>query len=127
MPWTTAFSVTDERRSLDCEKGKFRICRSSMTEFSDKFCTETLHREFACGNYNSSACARVSDGVRMLVRRSVGAPTAHACAGNGSHHSEDISPGRGGPPGEFFGSFVGAVARRCDWRPAAEEPLRLDA
>ena len=28
-----------------------------------------------------------------LVRRSVGAPTAHACPGNGSDHSEDIRAG----------------------------------
>jgi len=56
--------------------------------------------------------ARASDGGFQFVRRSVGAPTAHACAGNGSHHPEDISPGRGGPPGELFGALLGAGARR---------------
>src|SRR5207249_2233895 len=95
--------------------------------FSLKFSTPILHEECACGNYNSSACARVSDGVRQLVRRSVGAPTAHACAGNGSHHSEDISPGRSRPPGELSWALVGAGARRSCWGPAFEEPLRLDA
>src|SRR5215831_11205887 len=34
------------------------------------------------------------------VRRTVGAPTAHACPGNGSHHPENISAGRSGPRGE---------------------------
>src|SRR5258708_10307055 len=70
---------------------------------------------------------RVSDGVQQFVRCSVGAPTTHACAGNGSHHSENISPGRSRPPGEFFGALLGTDARRCWWRPATEEPLRFDA
>src|SRR2546429_5606518 len=71
--------------------------------------------------------ARASDGGFQFVRRSVGAPTAHACAGNGSHHPEDISPGRGGPPGELSGALVGARTR-CSRRLAAvEEPLRLHA
>jgi len=46
---------------------------------------------------------------RNFVRGSVGAPTAHACAGNGSHHSEDLPLGRSGSPGEFFWPFVGRV------------------
>ncbi len=55
-----------------------------------KFFTERLRGECAYGNYTSSACACVSNGVPQLVRRSVGAPTAHACPGDGSHHPEDI-------------------------------------
>jgi len=47
----------------------------------------------------------IRNGVAEFVRRSVGAPTAHACAGNGSHHTEDISSGRSGPPGEFSWAF----------------------
>src|SRR5882762_5237379 len=64
---------------------------------------------------------------RNFVRGSVGAPTAHACAGNGSHHSEDLPLGRSGPPGEFFWPFVGADTRSGLWCAAPEEPLRLDA
>src|SRR5437879_8857930 len=71
--------------------------------------------------------ARASDGTFQVVRRSVGAPTAHACAGNGSHHPEDISPGRGGPPGELFRALLGAGTRRSRRRSAAEEPLWVDA
>src|SRR5207302_1509191 len=93
----------------------------------EKSCTETLRDVCACGNYNSSACARASDGTFQVVRRSVGAPTAHACAGNGSHHPEDISPGRGGPPGELFRALLGAGTRRSRRRSAAEEPLWVDA
>src|SRR5882724_4256840 len=89
--------------------------------------TGILHEECACGNYNSSACARVSDDVRQLVRRSVGAPTAHACAGNGSHNTEDISPGRSGSPGEFLWTLVGKNARRGCGGTAGKESLRLDA
>src|SRR5258708_28259709 len=70
---------------------------------------------------------RDSDGVPQFVRRSVGAPTTHACPGNGSHHSEDISPGRSGSPGEFSGAFVGAGTRSGRWRAPLEETLRLRA
>src|SRR5712664_4925256 len=70
---------------------------------------------------------RDSDGVPQFVRRSVGAPTAHACPGNGSHHSEDISPGRSGSPGELSWAFVGAGTRSGLGRAPTEEPLRLDA
>src|SRR5689334_2503321 len=82
-----------------------------------EFSRERLRLECACGNYNSSACARVSDVVLQLVRRSVGAPTAHACAGDGSHHPEDISTGRSGPPGEFPGAVHGTRAGSCLRRP----------
>src|SRR5205823_6124158 len=62
-----------------------------------------------------------------VVRRSVGAPTAHACPGNGSHHPENISAGRGGPRGEFSRPHLGTAAWCCRRSPAPEEPLRLDA
>src|SRR5260370_14777863 len=65
--------------------------------------------------------------MRELVRRSVGAPTAHACAGNGSHYSEDISAGRSRPPGEFSRALLGACARRSRRRSAHKEPVRFDA
>src|SRR5260370_9832139 len=67
---------------------------------------------------------RDSDEVPQFVRRSVGAPTTHACPGNGSHHSEDISPGRSGSPGEFSGAFVGAGTRSGRGRAPLEEPFR---
>src|SRR5260370_35483581 len=71
--------------------------------------------------------ARASDGMRQIVRRRVGAPTAHACAGNGSDHSKDISAGRSGPPGEFPGTLLGASARCSGRRPPHKEPLRFYA
>src|SRR6266581_3610013 len=62
----------------------------------------------------------------VVVRRSVGAPTAHACPGNGSHHPENISAGRGGPFGEFSRPHLGkASGCRCGGS-AFEEPLWLD-
>src|SRR5229473_691378 len=64
---------------------------------------------------------------RNFVRGSVGAPTAHACAGNGSHHPEDIPLGRSGPPRELSWAVVGACARSGLWCPTAEEPLWFDA
>src|SRR5437762_14350217 len=73
------------------------------------------------------AGARASGGTFQLIRRSVGAPTAHASEGNGSHHPERISPGRGGSPGELSGALVGVRARRSRRRAAVEEPLRLHA
>src|SRR5229473_7923885 len=112
--------------ALKSDAGSFSSSRLPPC-FAENFFTGTLRAECACDNYNSSACARVSDGVLQVVRRSVGAPTAHACAGNGSHHSEDISPGRSGPPGEFSWAFLGAGTGRRPWRAAAEEPLWLDA
>src|SRR5258708_4955205 len=105
----------------------FQICGASRSDFFRNSFTRTLHDGCACGNYNSSACARASDGMWELVRRSVGAPTAHACAGNGSHHSEDISAGRSRPPGEFSGALFGACAGRSCWRPPHQEPVRFDA
>src|SRR5713226_582457 len=60
------------------------------------------------------ACA-FRTGCCDFVRGGVGAPTAHACAGNGSHHFEDFSPGRSGPPGELSWAFVGTGARRSRW------------
>src|SRR6266478_34790 len=97
------------------------------TDFFRNSFTRTLRDGCACGNYNSSACTRASGGMRQFVRRSVGAPTAHACAGNGSHHSEDISAGRSGPPGELSGAFFWASARRSSRRPAHKEPLWFNA
>src|SRR5437764_2837702 len=108
-------------------RGCYSLRPRQAAWFSLKFSTPILHEECACGNYSTSACARVSDGVRQFVRRSVGAPTAHACAGNGSHHPEDISPGRSGSPSELFWTFVGAGARRGCRRPSFKEPLRIDA
>src|SRR5260370_41691407 len=70
---------------------------------------------------------RDSDEVPQFVRRNVGAPTTHACPGNGSHHSEDISLGRSGPPGEFSGAFLGAGTGRGRWRAPPEEAPRLPA
>src|SRR6266478_623045 len=97
------------------------------TDFFRNSFTRTLRDGCACGNYNSSACTRASGGMRQFVRRSVGAPTAHACAGNGSHHSEDISAGRSRPPGEFSRARVGASARSSRRCPPHKEPLRFDA
>src|SRR5438094_330990 len=108
-------------------RGCYSLRPRQAAWFSLKFSTPILHEECACGNYSTSACARDSDGVPQFVRRSVGAPTAHACAGNGSHHSEDISPGRSGPPGEFSWAFLWAGTGRGPWRAPPEEPLRLDA
>src|SRR6266852_3643516 len=119
-------SCPARRKWLNCGR-QFSIALWLPAGFAAKFSTGTLREECACGNYNSSACARVSDKVLLFVRRSVGAPTAHACAGNGSHHSEDIPPGRSGPPGEFFWAHFRAGAWCSCWRAAAEEPLWLDA
>src|SRR5207253_9491674 len=55
-----------------------------------------------------SACACF--GRVTLVRGSVGAPTAHACPGNGSHHPENISAGRGGPRGELSRPHLGPAS-----------------
>src|SRR6266851_10087089 len=112
--------------ALKSDAGSFSSSRLPPC-FAENFFTGTLRAECACDNYNSSACARVSDGVLQVVRRSVGAPTAHACAGDGSHHSEDISPGRSGPPGEFSGAHFGSGSRGGLRRAPAEKPLRLDA
>src|SRR5438034_7912090 len=108
-------------------RGCYSLRPRQAAWFSLKFSTPILHEECACGNYSTSACARVSDGVRQFVRRSVGAPTAHACAGNGSHHPEDISPRRGGPPGEFSGALFGTRTRGSRRRAAVEQPLWVDA
>src|SRR5260370_108415 len=62
-----------------------------------------------------------------FVRSGVGAPTAHACAGNGSHHSEDFSPGRSRPPGEFSWAFVGTGTRCSRGSAALKEPLWIEA
>src|SRR6267378_1778295 len=109
------------------KKRDFQIRGGSATDSFRNSFTPTLRDGCACGNYNSSACARASDGVWELVRRSVGAPTAHACAGNGSHHSEDISAGRSRPPGEFSRARVGASARSSRRCPPHKEPVRFDA
>src|SRR5258708_1350714 len=109
------------------KKRDFQIRGGSATDSFRNSFTRTLRDGCACGNYNSSACARASDGVWELVRRSVGAPTAHACAGNGSYHSEDISAGRSRPPGEFSRARVGASARSSRRCPAHKEPVRFDA
>src|SRR6266852_303178 len=104
-----------------------QFLHASGPDFFKNSFTRTLRDECACGNYNSSACARPSDAMRQFVRRGVGAPTAHACAGNGSHHSEDICAGRSGPPGELSGAFFWASARRSSRRPPHKEPLWFNA
>src|SRR5215831_19274665 len=68
---------------------------------------------------------RASD-LSHLSPASVGAPTAHACPGNGSHHSEDISAGRGGPRGELFRPHLGTASRCCRGSAPPEQPLWLD-
>src|SRR5882762_3952963 len=51
---------------------------------------------------------------------------AYARQGNGSHHSEDFSPGRSRPPGQFFWPNLGALAWRGFRSAQGEESLRLD-
>src|SRR5882672_6916288 len=60
-------------------------------------------------------------------RSAVGAPTSYARQGNGSHHSEDLSFGRGRPPGQFPGAYFRTLAWRRFRRSAYQKPLRLDA
>src|SRR6266481_3221507 len=59
-------------------------------------------------------------------RSAVGAPTSYARQGNGSHHSEDLSFGRGRPPGQFPGAYLRTLAWRRFRRSAYQKPLRLD-
>src|ERR1700723_3514903 len=61
------------------------------------------------------------------VRRIVGAPTTNARPGNGSHHPENLSAGRGRPPRQLPGALVRQSSWRRRWRPALKEPLRLHA
>src|SRR5215469_6491916 len=74
----------------------------------------------------SKEVLRARFGRESVVRRSVGAPTAHACPGNGSHHPENISAGRGGPRGELSWPHVGTASWCCRRGAASEQPLWLD-
>src|ERR1700687_144853 len=77
--------------------------------------------------YGKKFDSRLRSFFEVRGRRSaVGAPTSYARQGNGSHHSEDLSFGRGRPPGQFPGAYLWTLAWRRFRRSAYQKPLRLD-
>src|SRR6267378_6881206 len=122
--WAFLNSLRPEILASLLEIQNLRTC--PPRDFS-KLLTRRLRRECAYGIYNGSACARVSSGVREFVRRKVGTPTDHACPGNGSHYPEDISTGRGGPPGQLSRAVFRPRARSGRRSPTPEESLWLYA
>jgi hypothetical protein len=72
------------------------VLRHARSVFREDFFFEGLRKRCAteaCMVIKLVLRVRESDVALECVRRSVGAPTPHACQGNGSNHFEDLFAG----------------------------------
>src|SRR2546430_1582940 len=92
-----------------------------------------LRNREACGKKFDSrlrvhfyGCVQTANVVGAPTKQVTAKRSRYARQGNGSHYSENLSLGRGRPPGQLSGAHVWAAARSGVGRAPREKSLRLD-